>query len=346
MFNHFVVPIEKIYSKKYDLLNNNQISEAQYTYDNVKANISTQVFQIDTVNFYYDTDKEKNDIVISPSNKSYENVYYLGYFYSDPFYAMSGGNNFEVRKYRIHFKPNIFFKIESVSHVNHTYYLLNGVSDGGNGKESDFVETTYETFMSHLDDYHGTPGAEAWHYKQHYAVVRNKDDSYDIYVECWVKNDIRTAGVNDVYLHKYFNVTVNVNGYNYELESLTYSAGSSTDNNNKNVYSNETSMLKGNISINGESIGVTNATLIYNGYKKRKKTIEIEMPLQKLYNKNGILVYDDEKGEIPKMNDRFTCVETNKSSDYTKIENTCFVVLKVEFNYNGVPKLMIKGKEV
>lgn len=86
-----------------------------------------------------------------------------------------------------------------------------------------------------------------------------------------------------------------------------------------------------------------NAQKILNNYKNGKLTFESQIVSCNLFDENGNLVIDKDKGEIPQVGDE---ISFSGIKDKSYVKNKKFILTSVEFGYNGVPKIIIKGKEV
>ena len=90
-----------------------------------------------------------------------------------------------------------------------------------------------------------------------------------------------------------------------------------------------------------------NAKNILLEYQKGKQTIELKVVTNKYYDLNGNLMIDNELGEIPRVGDTFYLMSGGKNNfNYSHTNNILYKITSSEFNYDGVPKLVIKAKEV
>lgn len=90
-----------------------------------------------------------------------------------------------------------------------------------------------------------------------------------------------------------------------------------------------------------------NAKNILAEYQKGKQTIELTVVTNKYYDLNGNLMIDNELGEIPRVGDTFYLMSGGKNNfNYSHTNNILYKITSSEFNYDGVPKLVIKAKEV
>lgn len=90
-----------------------------------------------------------------------------------------------------------------------------------------------------------------------------------------------------------------------------------------------------------------NAKNILSEYEKGKQTIELTVVTNKYYDLNGNLMIDNELGEIPRVGDTFYLMSGGKNNfNYSHTNNILYKITSSEFNYSGVPKLVIKAKEV
>ena len=90
-----------------------------------------------------------------------------------------------------------------------------------------------------------------------------------------------------------------------------------------------------------------NAKNILSEYEKGKQTIELTVVTNKYYDLEGNLMIDNELGEIPRVGDTFYLMSGGKNNfNYSHTNNILYKITSSEFNYDGVPKLVIKAKEV
>jgi len=90
-----------------------------------------------------------------------------------------------------------------------------------------------------------------------------------------------------------------------------------------------------------------NAQNILSEYQNGKQTIELTVVTNKYYDLNGNLMIDNELGEIPRVGDTFYLMSGGKNNfNYSHTNNILYKITSSEFNYGGVPKLVIKAKEV
>lgn len=330
MSRNFTIPLSKTYNFKFDFLVDNKITEIDSTYNVVEKKEEKREYKLVRAKEVYEDGKNKIHIEFDKPNDVHGLKNYV-----------SRTDDWTSEFYMIHLESdirydfeNILFNTESIILKDDSLEIANTIK---NEKDQSFEYDNYYYFMSHYDK---LSDDDEWHSKARYTLKENENKTIDVYI-----NIPTMVGVIKK-IQMCINYTIKILGYSYISNINTIHLGESKDNNSKRLHSISANVLGGNINYKDESIGSYLANRILGNYSTRKRTIEIEMPLQKLYNKFGYLVYDDGKGEIPEINDVFTCIDDNRSSDYTKIGNIRFKVLKVEFNYNGVPKLMIKGKEV
>lgn len=137
----------------------------------------------------------------------------------------------------------------------------------------------------------------------------------------------------------------NVYSFDEDYDDVKYAQSSLK---NDNVYTINNPYILSGVIIGTKitkSIAVWNADNILAEYSEGKKTINIEMPLLKLYNSNGDIVVDK---EVLKVGQTFelTSIKNNKFSNYSNAMGKTFCIISVEFAYNGVGKMTIIGKEV
>ena len=124
------------------------------------------------------------------------------------------------------------------------------------------------------------------------------------------------------------------------VDSNSISIGNGT--NNFSMNSNYYMSIRTKIgSTTGQNVTYYNANDIISKYKNGKRTINIEMPLIKLYNESGNIVINPEKGGVIKIGDTFKVQNSNNING-----NTLFMITNLEISNNGVIKLKIVGKEV
>lgn len=90
-----------------------------------------------------------------------------------------------------------------------------------------------------------------------------------------------------------------------------------------------------------------NAKNILSEYQNGKQTIELKVVTNNYYDLEGNLMIDNELGEIPRVGDKFYLMSGGKNNfNYSHTNNILYKITSSEFNYDGVPKLVIKAKEV
>lgn len=90
-----------------------------------------------------------------------------------------------------------------------------------------------------------------------------------------------------------------------------------------------------------------NAQNILAEYQKGKQTIELKVVTNKYYDLEGNLMIDNELGQIPRVGNTFYLMSGGKNNfNYSHTNNILYKITSSEFNYDGVPKLVIKAKEV
>lgn len=143
-----------------------------------------------------------------------------------------------------------------------------------------------------------------------------------------------------------YQVTLTVDEYKKQTENVFVSKGNSDT---KNVFQMETNEL---LHVGYNEIAVLsqvniNANNIVDTYKKGKQTIELTVTTNKYYDLNGNLMIDNELGQIPRVGDTFYLMSGGKNNfNYSHTNNILYKITSSEFNYDGVPKLVIKAKEV
>lgn len=186
------------------------------------------------------------------------------------------------------------------------------------------------------------------------CIITNEDDTYTIYfaLEKYVLiSNYRTDPAEH-----------HINYYNYKIKFLanvlkfedknTYSqfrkkninsntytiTNSYTSNQNKISYTYQgTSYIK--------SVNDWNATQILDEYSNGKIIVSIEMPLIKLYNNKGELIIDK---NVLKVGQSFE-MKYDYNANYNLYSNLLgktFCVISCEYDFNGIGKMIIKGKEM
>lgn len=80
-------------------------------------------------------------------------------------------------------------------------------------------------------------------------------------------------------------------------------------------------------------------------YENGKQTIELTVVTNKYYDINGNLILNHELGKIPRIGDTFYLMSGGKNNfNYSHTNNILYKITSSEFNYNGVPKVVIKAK--
>lgn len=143
----------------------------------------------------------------------------------------------------------------------------------------------------------------------------------------------------------YYNVTYTISLPQLSEEKSEESIGNKQAQNDLTMTIPQNTFVNVANKYNSDNIAYTNAKKIYDNYNKGKRTIEAKVVLNDLYNESEEKVIDKSKGEILSIGDivKFT---NNKSNKYDNFINRYFKITSVEFNFNGVPSIYLKGKEV
>ena len=186
------------------------------------------------------------------------------------------------------------------------------------------------------------------------CIITNEDDTYTIYFAIEKFVDITNYRTDPpVYYINYYNYKIKflANVLKFEdkntysqfrqknINSNTYTITNSyTSNNNKISYTYQgTSYIK--------SVNDWNATQILDEYSNGKIIVSIEMPLIKLYNNKGELIIDK---KVLKVGQTFE-MKYDYNANYNLYSNLLgktFCVISCEYDFNGIGKLIIKGKEM
>lgn len=140
-----------------------------------------------------------------------------------------------------------------------------------------------------------------------------------------------------------YQVTLTVDEYKKQTENVY--EGKATTNNIFHMETNE--FLHLGYKEAGSGKAKRNAKNILSEYQKGKQTIELKVVTNKYYDLEGNLMIDNELGEIPRVGDTFYLMSGGKNNfNYSHTNNILYKITSSEFNYDGVPKLVIKAKEV
>lgn len=140
-----------------------------------------------------------------------------------------------------------------------------------------------------------------------------------------------------------YQVTLTVDEYKKQTENVY--EGKATTNNIFHMETNE--FLHLGYKETGSGKAKINAQNILAEYQKGKQTIELTVVTNKYYDLNGNLMVNNELGEIPRVGDTFYLMSGGKNNfNYSHTNNILYKITSSEFNYDGVPKLVIKAKEV
>nr|DAR54938.1 MAG TPA: hypothetical protein [Caudoviricetes sp.] len=147
-------------------------------------------------------------------------------------------------------------------------------------------------------------------------------------------------------------VYVKANVYKFTEKEKYELLSSNKNTTNDNSYTSDSEFINDKIrityTIEGKqyttTLGNYNCTRIQNNYFNGKKIVTIEIPMLKLYNDKGAVVNDK---KVFRLGQKFELkyLKNNNSSNYTDVVGITFVVIGVEFTYNGIAKMKIVGKE-
>lgn len=339
MYNNFVIPREKCYSVEYNPILDNAADLVEYS--NTTFNPTEASLSFDTLSFFGENfDIHKEDMIVE------EGVYLNGSVKTKSIRI----NNYKlqidsgiVKQLIAKGKFKITIKEKIGSNEEKTILEYNGYIRP-NPSNEDYYDTyvRFGNYPFDREDYYGIPDS----LKQlFYFKICHSDYENDYLV-------IQHAYLYYEQISEYFKST---NVISYEIDTFGKEQNPTEDkyvvkavNYNKNTSGKITIpsniFVDEKVKINGVNLAIRNGDNIFNNYKYGKNTINIEMPLLNLYNKDMELVYDKNKGQIPKLGDKFN-IESKLNSSNNRLNNIEFIVTSCEFSYNGVPKLKITGKE-
>lgn len=140
------------------------------------------------------------------------------------------------------------------------------------------------------------------------------------------------------YYSNLFEFEINFSYFIVDSNSISIGNGTNNFSMNSNFYMSIRTKIGSTL---GQNVTYYNANDIISKYKNGKRTINIEMPLIKLYNESGNIVINPEKGGVIKIGDTFKVQNSNNINS-----DILFVVTSFELSNNGIIKIKITGKEV
>lgn len=254
----------------------------------------------------------------------------------------------KVYKYSYVYTPELGIKGDIVinaiytqtRNVNGDYYDFSYVENQTDGiaKASSYDQWT---------NYFKNVGVGAQSNSVYYVEYNKQNNTYTFYLAFEKEVTITCVFGNTTTLLKFqrnSKIIASANVYKLE-EERTNERYAQTTEKNDNVYNINNELLTSKITLASYGLIIYNMLQILDKYSKGKKTINIEMPLLKLYNSNGDIVVDK---EVLKVGQTFelTYLKTNKFNSYSNAMGKTFCIISVEFSYNGVGKMTIVGKEV
>lgn len=196
-----------------------------------------------------------------------------------------------------------------------------------------------------IDDEITISKSESGNLEKNKYIVLVDNETKNIYIQMsiWFYEQEQTANTN-------IKTEVTITEFDFDfvvkIDNLAITNTNESYGDGENEYSMPTNnLMLDTTTYNDEPISLYNAKQIIGKYENGKKTIESEIVLHNLYDKDNNLVYNKDKGETLKIGDT-VIFKGNLKNDYSNILDKEFYITSVEFSYNGVPKLKFKGKEV
>lgn len=354
--DNIIIPIGKCYKVSNSPINKNLINIVSFT-ENEPSMVSDELTSETEFNYWVisDSGAETNqNEIYNNGNITFlrENEYTISKTFSA---------GYEITRH---------FFVEEYKFISNQLYIkninLSAIINSREGRQtgegsSDVVVNNYtrtETFniYNNFEEYQNAiKNPTVTDYRRALAcIITNQDDTYTIYFAIEKFVDIINYRTNPPVAY--------INYNNYKIKFLanvlkfedknTYSQYK-TKNINSNTYTITNSYTSNQNKITYDyqgssyikSVNDWNATQILDGYSNGKIIVSIEMPLIKLYNNKGELIIDK---KVLKVGQTFE-MKYDYNANYNLYSNLLgktFCVISCEYNFNGIGKMIIKGKEM
>lgn len=315
MSKECIIPLSKCYSLTPNVIINNKINKVLYNSKTLNYQLNDVIsFSLNKWTFDISTNNDGEDIVNSVKENSTFNYEIKSTSSGDLYVDLY----IDVEDYLIR---NID---RGKCIINMTVYSVFKNSVGVLEKVEDKTyELTYFAFLN--------PGLYSY-------IVKTINGRNNLFTQPIIQSSKNGGTI-------YYNYSFSVKVPQVEENIIQDYVGIESENNDSAYNLDDNSFMNTRNIYNNISISQYNANIIYQNYKNGKITLEATIIVSDYYNENNELVIDKEKGEILSSGDKikFTSDRINKYSNYM---NKYYIITSVEFNYNGVPKLNIKCKEV
>lgn len=354
--DNIIIPIGKCYKVSNSPINKNLINIVSFT-ENEPSMVSDELTSETEFNYWVISDSE----VETNENEIYNNGNITFLRESEYTISKTFSAGYEITRH---------FFVEEYKFISNQLYIKNlsfsaiinsrEARQTGDGSSDDVVNnyTRTETFdiYNNFEEYQNAiKNPTVTDYRRALAcIITNEDDTYTIYfaLEKYVLiSNYRTDP--PVYYINYYNYKIKFLANVLKFEDKNTYSQFRKKNINSNTYTitNSYTSNQNKISYTYQGNSYTkpvndwNATQILDGYSNGKMIVTIEMPLIKMYNKKGELVIDK---NILKVGQTFEMKYDYKANYnlYSNLLGKTFCVISCEFNFNGIGKMIIKGKEM
>lgn len=340
MSETIMIPLDKCYSYKKNLIFNNAIKKVEGSYLNTTEKEDFTTFETSNIV----SELKIDTTVLNENYKDYISVSesFLG---NRRTWKIKKIFTFETSNFDLEFTYNLQYRYYKTANGN-TWYV-----NGENKSESQFSSygvqggtlgnIPYKTFNGTLTKVGEKINLNAGGEDSNgvtITLLSKGAKGYSFSIETTLMYyPKKVSALMDLFKNMMlseFKLEVKVKYNTYE--ELQYSYSDSTFKNNAELFTFNNSLFKNKSRIS------TIASDIIKSYKNGKEIFEIEMPVLTLYDYNNTkeYVYAKDYGAIPQVNDKVKLQKNNKWYS-SKIYN----IVSVEFSYVGVPKLILKLKE-
>lgn len=214
-----------------------------------------------------------------------------------------------------------------------------------------YLNVAFHVYNSAISELENAKFVFEDYYSPKFDYIYNDDESITINYEFLVAIVIgfKTDITHYVYCPVSYQIK-NIETY-YSIENVEFTYPQELQR-EKTTYNDYVLDLNNDI-VQDEIVNLENAQTIYNNYSNGKSTIEVEMTLDnyydyegKLYISKNNLAFNSNVNSIAQVGDVFKISGSERTRYGVYIKDKEFLINEVRFEYNGVPKMTLLGKEI
>lgn len=336
MSREYIIPTNKILSLKKETFKNNKLTKVTTK----KRNASSSNTSIVSYEFnYFETNNTgKNPVYISNLNEGFsQQLTKYSTTKND-----NNGNEKYVEVYSFELKKNIETEYRVYNPNNEKMKLERDVLISASPL------TTTPTANIGVFEKNSFTGIipNTGYISQYYPLISfgynsNWEREFTTYVQVYEIWHASSEASSNIDYYKYFNNRIEILGDNYETADEIISYG---DNDENEYILEDNAFFTNNSIVSSYNIPYTNINKIYEDYINGKETFESEIIYSDLFDENNTNIINKEYGDLPKIGDIVRIYDSKRN--YFLFSGKRFKLIQVEIRYNGVIKILIKGKEV